>query len=102
MLSPDGLSLLVSNLSNGMNLYSLKTLEVSKSYQYTVNPRTNFPLSVAYLRGGKLVTCGTHTGTVQIWDKETGEIHQTLDHSSKAFPLSVINCFEAYLKDQAL
>lgn len=83
VLSRDGRSLLVSNLSNGLNLYSLDNLETPRSFNYTVNPRTNFPLSVAYLRGDKFVTCGTHTGTVRIWNKKTGEIFQTLDHSSE-------------------
>jgi hypothetical protein len=84
MLSPDGHSLLVSNLSDAMNSYSLDTLNATKSYRYTINPRMNFPLAVAYLKRGKYVTCGTHTGAVQIWDRESGEIFQVLEHSSRA------------------
>lgn len=82
MLSPSGQSLLVSNLSNGMNLYSLSTRNLQNTYQYNVNPRTNFPLSLAFLKRGRYVTCGTHTGTVEIWNTETGEIFQSLDHDS--------------------
>jgi hypothetical protein len=87
MLSTDGHSLLVSNLSDAMNSYSLDTLDVTKSYRYTINPRMNFPLAVAYLKRGKYVTCGTHTGAIQIWDRESGEISQVLEHSSMSLLL---------------
>lgn len=80
MLSPDGRSILVSNLSSGMNTYSLDTLRVTGTYQYTINARTNFPLSVAYLRQGRFVTCGTHTGVIDIWDTKSGEVFQSLNH----------------------
>lgn len=82
-LSPDGRSFLASNLDNGMNLYSLETFTVVRSYQYTVNPETNFPLSVAFIKKGQFVVCGTHTRNVSIWETTTGEVFQTLDHSGK-------------------
>lgn len=82
-LSPDGRRFLASNLDNGMNLYSLETFTVVRSYQYTVNPETNFPLSVAFIKKGKFVVCGTHTRNVSIWETSTGEVLQTLDHSGK-------------------
>ena len=82
-ISPDWRSLLVANLETGMSLYCLETLTLCRSYRDTVDPRTNIPVSVAFLRRGKLVVCGTHTGTIRIWQAATEQIFQTLEHQGK-------------------
>lgn len=48
-----------------------------------MNPETNYPLSVAFLKKGRYVICGTHTGSVSIWDASKEAVQQTLDHPSK-------------------
>ncbi|KAM6491031.1 WD40-repeat-containing domain protein [Amanita muscaria] len=82
-VSPDERYIVISNLSTGADSYSLETLQKTQSYTCHIDPLLNVPVSVNFLHGGKLVTSGTHTGGVPIWDRETGSIFQTLQHDTK-------------------
>ncbi|KAH7918994.1 WD40 repeat-like protein [Leucogyrophana mollusca] len=79
-LSPDQRTLLVSNLSEGMDLYNLGQSRPIRSFKYTLDSEANFPLEVSFLHEGAAVACGSPTGDVNIWDSATGEHRQTLTH----------------------
>lgn len=64
-----------------MSLYSLDSFDLQKSYRSNIDPRNNYPLSVSFLKGGKYVTSGSHTGDVCIWHTESARVFQVLEHS---------------------
>ncbi|OBZ66279.1 hypothetical protein A0H81_13832 [Grifola frondosa] len=83
-LSPDGHSIIVYNLADSLQLYSVgsfKNQEPKRSYEFDAVPRTKRKLQVAYLHKGNAVVCGTTTGNVCIWETASGEYFQLLAHN---------------------
>ncbi|KAH7904641.1 WD40-repeat-containing domain protein [Hygrophoropsis aurantiaca] len=87
-LSPDQRALLVSNLSEGTDMYSLGQSRPIRSFKYAVDSQANFPVEALFLHDGAAVVSGSPTGEVNIWDAVTGEHRQTLTHDS--FPVQAI------------
>ena len=52
----------------------------TRSFIDTIIPDTNYPIAVEFLANGSLVSSGSHTGRVCVWDKHSGAIFQVLDH----------------------
>lgn len=80
MLSPDYRFILLSNLSNGLDLYPLGKSSVLQSYRYTPVPERNFPFTADFVCHGEAVICGSPVGKVSVWKTKTGERVQTLSH----------------------
>ena len=78
----DGDSLFVSNLSNGVDLYSLRTMQRLRHYEAPVT--INVPLQVALARQNfdRLVVGGVD-GAVRVFDRTTGELVRRLGHKDK-------------------
>ena len=79
-VSADEAYIAISNLSTGIDVYSLTSLELVHSFPAFVDPNNNVPVAVQFLQSGKLLTCGSHNGGVCIWEKESGKVFQTLQH----------------------
>lgn len=78
----DGDSLFVSNLSNGVDLYSLRTMQRLRHYEALVT--INLPLQVALARQNlDRVVVGGVDGAVRVYDRTTGELVHRLGHKVK-------------------
>jgi WD40 repeat protein len=78
----DGDSLFVSNLSNGIDMYSLRTMQRLRHYEAPVT--INVPLQVALARQNlDRVVVGGVDGAVRVYDRTTGELVHRLGHKVK-------------------
>ena len=75
----EGDSIFISNLSNGIDLYSLRTMQRLRHYEAPVT--INVPLQVSLARHTlDRVIMGGVDGTVRIYDRATGELVDQLEH----------------------
>ena len=78
----DGDSLFISNLSNGVDLYSLRTMQRLRHYEASVT--INVPLQLALARQNlDRVVLGGVDGTVRVYDRATGGLVHRLGHKAK-------------------
>jgi hypothetical protein len=78
----DGDSLFISNLTNGVDLYSLRTMQRLRHYESQVT--VNVPLQIALARHAlDRVVLGDARGTLQVYDRATGELVHRLEHTTK-------------------
>lgn len=78
----DGDSLFISNLSNGVDLYSLRTMQRLRHYEASLT--INVPLQVALARQNlDRVVVGGVDGTVRVYDRATGGLVHRLGHKAK-------------------
>lgn len=76
----EGDNLFVHNLSNGVDLYSLRTMQRIRHFEYT--PTINVPLQVSLARHGlDWVVIGGVDRTPRIYDRSTGELLCRLEHN---------------------
>ncbi len=83
------MNIAISNLSTGIDIYSLKSLKKTHTLADDITAESNYPLSVEFLAEGRFVTAGSHSGRVRIWDRESGGIFQTLEHDSKPIQIHI-------------
>src|SRR5271169_2172500 len=78
----DGDNLFISNLSNGIDLYSLRTMQRLRHYESVVT--VNVPFQIALARQAlDRVVLGGAKGTLQVYNRATGELVQHLEHKTK-------------------
>src|ERR1700728_5311015 len=78
----DGDNIFISNLSNGIDLYSLRTMQRLRHYESAVT--VNVPLQIALARQAlDRVVLGDASGILQVYDRATGELVQRLEHITK-------------------
>lgn len=78
----EGDHLFVSNLSDGIDLYSLRTMQRIRHYEHTV--KVNVPLQIALARQVlDWVVMGGDNGFVSIYERATGERIHHLEHKIK-------------------
>jgi hypothetical protein len=78
----DGDNLFISNLSNGIDLYSLRTMQRLRHYESVVT--VNVPYQVALARQAlDRVVLGDAKGILQVYDRATGELVHRLEHKTK-------------------
>jgi WD40 repeat protein len=78
----DGDNLFISNLSNGIDLYSLRTMQRLRHFESVVT--VNVPFQIALARQAlDRVILGDARGTLQVYDRATGELVQRLEHKAK-------------------
>ena len=78
----EGDSLFIYNLSNGIDLYSLRTMQRLRHYESPVT--INVPLQVALTRqSSDQVVVGGVDGIVRIYDRETSGSVYRLEHKVK-------------------
>jgi len=75
----DGDSLFISNLSNGIDLYSLHSMQWIRHYEHAVT--INVPLQVALAKQAlDWVVMGGVDGIICIYDHASGELIHQLEH----------------------
>ena len=78
-ISPIGTTLLIGNLSNGVELYDTEAMVLKATYY---QPNTvNVPKQVGFLDEGLIMMRGSDCGMVWLWNLE-GKVIQKLSHSS--------------------
>lgn len=78
----DGDNLFISNLSNGIDLYSLRTMQRLRHYESVVT--VNVPFQIALARQAlDRVVLGDAKGILQVYDRATGELVHHLEHKTK-------------------
>jgi hypothetical protein len=82
-VSPDGKFVVVSNMYDGVDFYSISTHAFSHTIQYRVNPHMNSPIPVEFFPDGQhLLIGGTH-GSARTIDVQTSETIQLLPHAGE-------------------
>ena len=76
----DGQQLLITNLRDGVNRYSLPTMHRAQSYNHTI--LVNVPLQVSVARESGWVIVGGDNGSARVFDYQTGAFREKLDHGS--------------------
>jgi WD40 repeat protein len=71
-------SLFVTNLVNGIDQYTIPTMECIKTFPYAIIQ--NYPLQVAIVKETEWIVSGGDDGFAQIYDLRTGKFLQRLDH----------------------
>ena len=78
----EGDGLFISNLSNGIDLYSLRTMQRLRHYESAV--AVNVPLQIALARQAlDRIVLGDTKGVLQVYDRATGELVDHLEHKMK-------------------
>lgn len=85
-MSLDEKYIVVSNLYDGLDWYSIADRALSHTVQCPINQQMNLPIPVLFTRdGGTIITGGT-CGSVRVLDASTSETIQTLPHSGESPP----------------
>jgi hypothetical protein len=75
-------NLFISNLLNGINLYSLRTMQSLRHYESAVT--VNVPLQIALAwQALDRVVLGDTKGILQVYVRATGELVDCLEHKMK-------------------
>lgn len=80
-ISLDEKTLVVSNLYDGLDWYSIPNRAFSRAVPIRIV--RNKPIPVLFIDNGNAIMVGGSSGAVRILDSRTAETMQTLDHSSK-------------------
>jgi hypothetical protein len=73
-VDPDDTMIALSNSSDGVDLYSLTTRAIVKSFALAgITEENNIPLDVAFSRTGCLIA-GGHQGRINVWNVGTASL----------------------------
>ncbi|KAG1842720.1 WD40-repeat-containing domain protein [Suillus tomentosus] len=75
-LSPDESLVLLSNLSDGLDLYTVGQNHPRQSYKFLHSEKANVPVQVAFIEFGQAVLSGSLDGNVHVWDLASAESRQ--------------------------
>jgi hypothetical protein len=81
--------LFVSNLLDGLDQYTLPTMELARHYPYTI--KSNFLMQIATTNQGRWVIVGGDDGFARVFDRSDGTLMQNLEHDESM--LSVVPMF---------
>jgi WD40 repeat protein len=79
-LSSDNRSLIVSNLVDGIDIYTMPPRQPVRSYKHAI--RVNKILQVSSALGGALTVAGSDDGTVRLFEQRTGQLYDQLSHGN--------------------
>ena len=82
-LSPDEKHIVVSNLYDGLDFYSISDRAVCYSVPCPINQNKNKPVPVLFSNDGKVVMVGGTSGSARILDSGSCETLQTLSHNGR-------------------
>ena len=93
--------MVVTNLYDGIDWYSLR----GSNYERTFFVRTTFDMSnkdngkvpIMYVQAGFLVLVGSSGGSVRLFNAQTGDLAQTLEHEgvSRSYTVAILNSANA-------
>ena len=98
-LSPDEESLVVSNLYDGVDWYSMKDRRLTQSATFRIDADLNVILPILFINNWSAVLLGSSCGHARIFDAQTTETIQTLDHNGAYFlclHLCYLNAFSSW------
>ena len=81
----NGQQLLITNLQDGVDRYSLPIMHRAQSYNHTI--LVNVPLQISIARESGWVIVGGDNGFARVFDYQTGAFREKLDHGSGNCPL---------------
>lgn len=81
----DGRTLIVSNLVDGVDTYSIPPKEPLHTFRHTINQ--NVPLLVSAVPGSSLFVVGSDDGCPRLYDQRTGHLSNVLHHGKCMFLL---------------
>ena len=81
----DGRTLIVSNLVDGVDTYSIPPKEPLHTFCHTINQ--NVPLLVLVVPGSSLFVVGSDDGCPRLYDQRTGHLSNVLRHGKCMFLL---------------
>jgi hypothetical protein len=96
-ISLDEKTLVVSNLYDGLDWYSIPDRVFSRAVPIRIV--RNKPIPVLFIDNGNAIMVGGSSGAVRILDSRTAETMQTLDHNSESFTMTGSNAMDEYLTD---
>jgi COMPASS component SWD3 len=79
-LSPDESSVLLSNLSDGLDLYAVGHNHPVMSFKFSSNGGANLPVQVSFVEHGRGILGGSSEGNVHVWGLASTESRQVLEH----------------------
>ena len=79
----EGDNLSISNLSNSIDLYSLRTMQRLRHYESAVTVNVPFQIALARQALDRIVL-GDAKGILQVYNCATGELVDRLEHKMKA------------------
>ncbi|KAG2104627.1 WD40-repeat-containing domain protein [Suillus cothurnatus] len=79
-LSPDESLVLLSNLSDGLDLYAVGHNHPVKSFKFSLNGGVNLPVQVSFVEHGWGILGGSSEGNVHVWGLASTESRQVLEH----------------------
>ncbi|KIK14282.1 hypothetical protein PISMIDRAFT_117314 [Pisolithus microcarpus 441] len=80
-ISPDGNTLVVSNLDSGFDVYRLNNCTLDGSILHPCHGRK---IPVAFIHGGFAILSGSSLGQVSIWDASSRTLLQVLKHEGNS------------------
>ncbi|KAI5989697.1 WD40-repeat-containing domain protein [Pisolithus albus] len=80
-ISPDGNTLVVSNLDSGFDVYHLNNCTLDGSILHPCHGRK---IPVAFIHGGFAILSGSSLGQVSIWDASSRTLLQVLKHEGNS------------------
>ncbi|KAI6121627.1 WD40-repeat-containing domain protein [Pisolithus sp. B1] len=80
-ISPDGNTLVVSNLDSGFDVYHLNNCTLDGSI---LHPCHGHKIPVAFIHGGFAILSGSSLGQVSIWDASSRTLLQVLKHEGNS------------------
>lgn len=91
----NGKHLLVSNLFNGLDLYSLPTMELKRTFTHAI--AHNVILQVVIISQSQWAVVGGDDGFVRIFDMRTGNFLFSLVHGERERVLTVLIRISTYI-----
>lgn len=79
-MSPDERFVVVSNLFDGFDWYSLSDRTIRHTIPIRINPQKNLPVPVKFTADGGTVVTGGTNGGARVLDSRTSETTQLLPH----------------------
>jgi len=90
-VSPGEKHIVVSNLFDGLDFYSIADRVLSHSVPCPINQQNNVPVPVLFSGDGNTVIVGGTSGSVRILDSGSCETLQVLSHDGQLFHLPLVS-----------
>lgn len=87
-ISPGGENIVVSNLFDGLDFYSITGRDLSHSVPCPINQQKNSPVPVLFSGNGSTIIVGGTSGSVRVLDSSSCETLQILPHDGQLFDFS--------------
>ena len=92
-ISLDEKHIVVSNLYDGLDWYSVADRSLSHTVQCPINQQMNLPVPVLFTHDGETIIMGGTCGSARLLDASTSETIQTLPHAGMSPPHPLISFF---------